>query len=200
MITKRIQDEFKEYTTVLPGVPITAWQAYQVAHPIACQYDSELRWFRIDSDSSITEQGYDWDWWLRFLLMQKRAVAYFFVRIWNDTGYQQQTEISVRADIRPLSDVEMSIIEHALENTTPGGAADKLWQQTLRQHQPLPLSFYDSPEAVRRFIAQGANFVDYHKDFVISAKVREDGAPTWQMHQGEMKYSAPFATEESYHR
>lgn len=184
---------------VVPGRigPLTAAQAWEIAYPVAAQYDPQARLTLIVSDDDISDQGESHQWSFHFDLPQQRAQA--IIRVASDPAVETSDlpPLLCIEQVRPFPEEDSVMATWLAQGSISQEAVNEQWQRHLDNRPALPIPFRDSPEAVRALREQGVDFISGDSDMVLSGKVLPDGQAVWGVMAYGVEYQTPFAPPES---
>lgn len=180
---------------IVPGIhgPLTAVQAFQIAHPAAVQYDP-LAWLvRVVSDEDISEKGESHQWSFRFILPQQRAELR--VRVASDRAVDtgDQPPVLCIEQVRPFPEPDSQMAVWLAEGTISQAFVDEQWLVYQADNPALPIPFRDSSEAVHSLCEQGVDFISGDPHMVLQSKVLPDGQAVWAIYAYHVEYHTPFA-------
>lgn len=184
-----------EKRTRLAGItgPLTAREAFAIADPAAKGYDADAFCHLITAGERIDGKGLSDLWELFYMLPNARARATFRVGIDEHCDPDEEWEQRfLFEDVRPFAHHKPGDILGRLIRV---GAFDvrAQWRRELERHAPLPVSFRDSPEAVRAFIADGENFASGDIHLTLQTRTLATGEAVWWSMAYGIEYTTPFA-------
>jgi hypothetical protein len=183
----------------VPGIrgPLTAAQAFQIAHPAAVQYDPLARLVLVVSDEDISEEGDSHQWSFRFDLPQQRAQVR--VRVASDLAVETRDRPPVLCteQVRPFPDPDSEMAAWLAEGAVSQTFVNEQWLAHQADNPALPIPFRDSPEAVRSLREQGVDFIGGDPHMVLRSKVLANGQAVWAIYAYHVEYHTPFARSDA---
>lgn len=181
--------------TRLAGVTgsLTAREAFAVADPAAKGYDADAFCHLMTAGERIDGEGLSDLWELFYMLPNARARATFGVGIDEHCDPDEEWEQRFLFEaVRPFANHQPRGV---LGRLIRGGAFDirAQWRRELGRHAPLPVSFRDSPEAVRELIVQGEDFVSGDIHLTLQTRTLATGEAVWWSMAYGVEYTTPLA-------
>jgi hypothetical protein len=189
MITQAIH---RQQTLTSVGVPLTAYQAFQVAQPAAMQYDPQARLALVASDEDISSEGDSRHWSFYFDLSHQRAQA--IIQVTSDPEAERlgQMRVLLIEQVRPFPEPGSQMAVWLQEGTVSQEFVTEQWHAHLANRPALPIPFRDSPEAVRALSEQGVDFITGDTSMVLSGEVLPTGEAVWRIVAYDVEYQTPF--------
>jgi hypothetical protein len=192
-ITEEVRTEEK-----LPGLsgPSTAREALAAIMPAVRKIDSDHKFSLVASGEDIDQQGYAFLWEFFFHFPRRQARGIFSVQPTDVAAMDKGCDLCLKVDLKPIYTGTAAQVRKRLKDDRDAIAyLRKIWDESEQEKQALPLTFRDSPEAVRSLAEQGVNWSAGDTSLTLSSKVLPSGEIVWCTYSYGKEFHTPFALE-----
>lgn len=170
--------------------PVTARQAFEVVLPRVEKIDRDFKFVLVTSGQDINHEGRALLWEFFFDFPRGRATGISAVQLRSEEEIDRGA-MCVETHVRPAYP-DTGFMPLLKRDRASRAYLERAWDKSVKAKRGLPLSFRDSPEAVRDLAGQGADWIAGDTSMTLSSKVLASGEIVWSTVSWDKEFHTSF--------
>ncbi len=170
--------------------PLTARQAFEAVLPRVERVDRDFKFVLVTSGQDINYEGRALLWEFFFDFPRLRGTGNFSIQLSSEEDIDLGPKC-IETRVRPAYP-NTGFVPQLKRERASRDYMERAWDKSVQAKQGLPLSFRDSPEAVRDLIRQGVDWIAGDTSMTLSSKVLASGDIVWSTVSWDKEYHTPF--------